>query len=49
MRAKIKDGDEDENTPVQPTGPPKPFIHDPALARALDLVKGLAALHLNRS
>lgn len=49
VRAKIKDGDEDENTPARPTEPPKPFIHDPALARALDLVKGLAAWHLNRS
>ena len=48
VRAKIKDGDEDENTPIHRTEPPKPFIHDPALARALDLVKGLAALHLNR-
>ncbi len=46
VRAKIKDGAEDESTtPVRPPEPQKPFIHDPALARAVDLIKGLAALH----
>jgi hypothetical protein len=49
VRAKIKDGDEDEDTAAKPTEPPKPFIHDPALARAVDLIKGLAALHPARS
>jgi hypothetical protein len=43
VREKIKDGDEDENSaPSQPTEPQKPFIHDPVLARAVDLIKALA-------
>lgn len=43
VRAKIKDGDEFENPPPPHTaGPPKPVIRDPALARAVDLIKGLA-------
>ncbi len=50
VRAKIKDGEEDESTPVTATAePPSPFIHDPALARAVDFLKGLAALHPVRS
>ena len=45
VRAKIKDGEEDENfPPAQKTGPPKPFIRDPVLARAVDLIKGLAVV-----
>ncbi len=43
IRAKIKDGDEFE--PVSPEAPaeaPKPLIRDPLLARAVDLIKGLA-------
>jgi hypothetical protein len=45
VRAKIKDGDQDENTmPSRPTEPPKPFIHDPVLARAVDLIKALAVV-----
>jgi hypothetical protein len=46
VRAKIKDGDEFENPP-----PPRevrsqpPVIRDPVLARAVDLIKGLAVLH----
>jgi len=43
VRAKIKDGDEDENLkPERSTEPQKPFIRDPVLARAVDLIKGLA-------
>jgi hypothetical protein len=43
VRAKIKDGDEDENLkPERLTEPQKPFIRDPVLARAVDLIKGLA-------
>jgi hypothetical protein len=55
VRAKIKDGDEDEGPlplgPVRPfSSPPppyaaepqKPAIRDPVLARAVDLIKGLA-------
>jgi hypothetical protein len=42
VREKIKDGDEDENAaPSKTAPPPKPFIRDPVLARAVDLVKGL--------
>jgi hypothetical protein len=45
VRAKIKDGDQDENTmPSRPVEPPKPFIHDPVLARAVDLIKALAVV-----
>jgi hypothetical protein len=58
VRAKIKDGDEDEgplpsgpvhvpvhmfsNPPPQAVESPKPVIRDPVLARAVDLIKGLA-------
>jgi hypothetical protein len=43
VRAKIKDGEEDENLkPERSTEPQKPFIRDPVLARAVDLIKGLA-------
>jgi hypothetical protein len=45
VRAKIKDGDEDESAaPTRPAEPQKPFIHDPVLARAVDLIKGLAVV-----
>ena len=45
VRAKIKDGDGDENlTPPRKAGPQKPFIRDPVLARAVDLIKGLAVV-----
>jgi C-terminal processing protease CtpA/Prc len=43
VRAKIKDGDQDESLAAkQPAEPQKPFIHDPVLAGAVDLIKGLA-------
>jgi len=43
VRAKIKDGDEFENPPPpHAAAPQKPVIRDPALARAVDLIKGLA-------
>lgn len=45
VRAKIKDGDQDDTT-ARPSGPQKPFIHDPVLARGVDFIKGVAALHL---
>lgn len=45
VRAKIKDGDEFEPVPVDRASvPPKPFIRDPVLARAVDLIKGLAVV-----
>jgi hypothetical protein len=49
VREKIKDGDEDEDSaPTQPTEPQKPFIRDPVLARAVDLIKGLAVVRQSR-
>jgi hypothetical protein len=44
VRAKIKDGDEFENPPPHAAGPQPPVIRDPVLARAVDLLKGLAVL-----
>jgi hypothetical protein len=50
VRAKIKDGDEDESLPTsRQTEPPKPFIRDPVLSRAVDLIKGLAIVHAPHS
>jgi hypothetical protein len=50
VREKIKDGEEDEDSmPSRPTEPQKPFIHDPVLARAVDLIKGLAVIRQSRS
>ena len=49
VRAKIKDGDEDENTAQKPDAEmQKPFIRDPVLARAVDLIKGLAVVRQSR-
>jgi hypothetical protein len=49
VRAKIKDGEEDEEfLPVRPAEPQKPFIHDPVLARAVDWIKALASLRESR-
>ena len=39
---RIKDGEEDDSTPTVRPEPSQPFIHDPALARAVDLIKALA-------
>jgi hypothetical protein len=45
VREKIKDGDQDaDSVPPHPTEPSKPYIHDPVLARAVDLIKALAEL-----
>jgi C-terminal processing protease CtpA/Prc len=50
VRAKIKDGDEGENPPpLRKTEPPRPFIRDPVLARAVDLIKGLAVVRASHS
>jgi hypothetical protein len=49
VRAKIKDGEQDENLAAErPPEPPKPFIRDPVLARAVDLIKGLAIVRQSR-
>ncbi len=45
VREKIKDGDQDDSD--HPAVPQKPFIHDPVLARGVDFIKGVAALHLS--
>jgi hypothetical protein len=44
VRQRVKDGDEDEAA-VPRAVPSQPVIRDPALARAVDLLKALAALH----
>jgi hypothetical protein len=44
VRQRVKDGDEDDTT-IPRAEPSAPVIRDPALARALDLFKALAALH----
>ena len=50
VRAKIKDGDQIENPPPpRKTAPPKPFIRDPVLARAVDLIRGLAIVRAPHS
>ncbi len=46
VRQKLNDGDDTGATAPPPSkGPPKPVIQDPVLARALDLIKGLAIVH----
>ena len=50
VRDKIKDGEQDEDSlPPRPTEPQTPFIHDPALARAVDLIKALAVVRQNHA
>jgi hypothetical protein len=49
VRAKIKDGDEDENSaPAARPAPAEPVIRDPVLARAVDLIQGLAVVRQSR-
>jgi hypothetical protein len=49
MREKNDGGDGDEDSaPVRAAEPQKPVIRDPVLARAVDLVKGLAIVHESR-
>jgi hypothetical protein len=46
VRERVKDGEQDEDlAPARPVEPPKPYIRDPVLARAVDLLKALAVLH----
>ena len=47
VRQRVKDGDEDDSA-IPRAEPGAPVIRDPALARALDLFKALAALHPTR-
>jgi len=47
VRKKVKDG-EDEGSVETPRSPVPPVVRDPALARAMDLLKALAALHPGR-
>jgi hypothetical protein len=54
VRAKIKDGDQDENPGPQPVlfnlpAPQPQVIRDPVLARAVDLIKGLAVVRAAHS
>jgi hypothetical protein len=49
VRKRIKDGDEDGEVPTPRVEPSLPVISDPALARAADLLKALAALHPARA
>lgn len=47
VRQKVKDGEDDEDAePAERPAPPKPVIRDPVLARAVDLLKGLAVVRL---
>jgi hypothetical protein len=49
VREKIKDGEQDEDSaPPHAAEPQKPFIRDPVLARAVDLIKGLAVVRQSR-
>ena len=48
VRKRIKDGDEDGTSALPRAEPAQPVIRDPALARAVDLVKALAVLHPSR-
>ncbi len=48
VRKRIKDGDDAGNLATPRAEPPQPVIRDPALARAVDLLKALAVLHKPR-
>jgi hypothetical protein len=50
VRKHIKDGEEEDdgNPPPPRSAPAQPVIRDPALARAVDLLHALAALHKSR-
>ncbi|HLX95736.1 MAG TPA: S41 family peptidase [Verrucomicrobiae bacterium] len=49
VQQKLKDGDDEEaSVPVHSKSQPKPVIQDPVLARAVDLIKGLAIVHESR-
>jgi hypothetical protein len=48
VRKRVKDGEEEGDISTPRSAPPQPVIRDPALARATDLLKALAALHPGR-
>ncbi len=48
VRKRVKDGEDDGDTASPRAEPPQPVIQDPELARAVDLLKALAALHGTR-
>jgi hypothetical protein len=45
VRKRVKDGEDDGSVLTPRPEPPQPVIRDPALARAMDLLKALALLH----
>jgi hypothetical protein len=48
VRKRIKDGEESSDLTTPRTEPTQPVVRDPALARAVDLLKALAVLHKAR-
>lgn len=48
VRKHVKDGEFEGDTSLPRAAPPQPVVRDPALARALDLLKALAVLHASR-
>jgi hypothetical protein len=48
VRKRVKDGEEDGSSRTPRAAPSQPVIADPALARAVDLLKALAVLHKAR-
>lgn len=48
VRKHVKDGEFEGDTSLPRAEPPQPVVRDPALARALDLLKALAVLHASR-
>ena len=49
VRARIKDGEEDDSMSAHPAEPPRPFIRDPALARGMDFIRGWTVLRSSHS
>lgn len=48
VRKRVKDGEYDGDASMPRAEPPQPVLRDPALARAVDLLKALAVLHAAR-
>ena len=49
VRKKIKDGDEDDTTPTARPEPGQPIIRDPAMARAVDLIRAIEIFQTRHS